>query len=180
MFPKNFVIENKGALHYIFKDFGFNDKEQIIDLCNSTTGKMIELKSHKILSNRSHIIIQKKIDDSQCYYEIHESGTDYPINIKFDKGHFNSKATKTCFYLNSIDIEFPLILRKFEKGDVLSHWDGRKKLVSKYYKDEKMSQFDKEQQWLLCNKNEIMWIVGRRADRRYFKKNKSNMKIDVS
>ena len=43
-----------------------------------------------------------------------------------------------------------------------------------------MSQFDKEQQWLLCNKNEIMWVVGRRTDRRYSKTNKSNMKIEVS
>ena len=43
-----------------------------------------------------------------------------------------------------------------------------------------MSQFDKEQQWLLCNKDQIMWIVGRRTDRRYSKTNKSNMKIEVS
>ena len=46
LFPKNFLIENQRTLHYIFKDFGFNDKNQIIDLCNSTTGKMIESKSH--------------------------------------------------------------------------------------------------------------------------------------
>ena len=67
------------------------------------------------------------------------------------------------------------------KGDVFypNGMEG-KKLISKYYKDEKMSQFDKEQQWLLCNKNEIMWIVGRRTDRRYSKTNKSNMKIEVS
>ena len=83
--------------------------------------------------------------------------------------------------MNRIDIEFPLILRKFKKGDVFypNGMEG-KKLISKYYKDEKMSQFDKEQQWLLCNKNQIMLIVGRRTDRRYSKTNKSNMKIEVS
>ncbi len=181
LFPKNFLIENQSTLHYIFKDFGFNDKNQIIDLCNATTGKMIESKSHQILSNRSNLIVQEKIDNPECYFEIHESGIDHPINIKFEKGDFNSKATKTCFYLNRIDIEFPLILRKFKKGDVFypNGMEG-KKLISKYYKDEKMSKFDKEQQWLLCNKNEIMWIVGRRTDRRYSKTNKSNMKIEVS
>lgn len=181
LFPKKFIKENQSALHYIFKDFGFNDKEPIIDLSKATTGKIIESKSHKILSNRSNIIIQEKIDNPQCYYEIYESGTDHPINIKFEKGRFNSKATKTCFYLNNADIEFPLILRKFEKGDIF-YPNGMKgkKSVSKYYKDEKMSQFDKEQQWLLCNKNEIMWIVGRRADRRYLKINNSNMKIEIS
>ena len=85
---------------------------------------------------------------------------DHPINIKFEKGDFNSKATKTCFYLNRIDIEFPLILRKFKKGDVFypNGMEG-KKLISKYYKDEKMSKFDKEQQWLLCNKNKLCGLL---------------------
>ena len=28
LFPKNFLIENQRTLHYIFKDFGFNDKNK--------------------------------------------------------------------------------------------------------------------------------------------------------
>ena len=43
---------------------------------------------------------------------------------------------------------------------------GRKKL-SKYFKDEKVDVIAKEKQWLLCSGNEIIWVVGKRADDRY-------------
>lgn len=42
-----------------------------------------------------------------------------------------------------------------------------KKKVSKYYKDEKFSFLDKENQWLLTSNNEIVWIIGKRADQRF-------------
>ena len=43
---------------------------------------------------------------------------------------------------------------------------GRKKL-SKYFKDEKMSLIEKENIWLLCTENEIVWIIGKRLDDRF-------------
>jgi tRNA(Ile)-lysidine synthase len=43
-----------------------------------------------------------------------------------------------------------------------------KKKVSKYFKDEKLSILDKKNIWLLCSKNnEIIWIIGKRQDRRF-------------
>ena len=36
-----------------------------------------------------------------------------------------------------------------------------------------MSFFDKQNQWLLCNQDEVIWIVGERVDRRYFKSKKA-------
>jgi tRNA(Ile)-lysidine synthase len=43
---------------------------------------------------------------------------------------------------------------------------GSKKL-SKYFKDEKMSLHEKEQTWILCSQNQIVWIIGKRFDRRF-------------
>jgi tRNA(Ile)-lysidine synthase len=43
---------------------------------------------------------------------------------------------------------------------------GSKK-VSKYFKDEKYTATEKAAQWLLCSENDIVWIVGKRADRRF-------------
>jgi tRNA(Ile)-lysidine synthase len=43
---------------------------------------------------------------------------------------------------------------------------GKKKL-SKYFKDEKMSMLDKENTWCLYSGSDLVWIVGRRMDKRF-------------
>ena len=43
---------------------------------------------------------------------------------------------------------------------------GRQKL-SDYFSDHKFSRLQKEQTWLLCSGENIVWIVGRRTDHRY-------------
>jgi tRNA(Ile)-lysidine synthase len=39
--------------------------------------------------------------------------------------------------------------------------------VNKYFKDEKFSQFQKENTWLLCSEDKIIWIIGNRMDDRF-------------
>ncbi len=43
---------------------------------------------------------------------------------------------------------------------------GKKKL-SKFFKDEKLSLVAKENTWLLCTHEDIIWVIGHRADQRY-------------
>jgi len=178
---KCFVKKHQLSLHYIFKDFGFLNNDQILDLCESPTGKILESKSHILLSNRTQLILKQKKHNKKMFYEIYKDGSEAPLNIRFENGLFNSKSSKTCFYFDEIDVNFPLSLRKFKKGDIFfpSGMVGKKN-VSKFFKDEKMSLFDKENQWLLCNKDEIMWIVGKRGDRRYYKPKNANLKIEIT
>ncbi|MCB0383000.1 MAG: tRNA(Ile)-lysidine synthetase, partial [Psychroserpens sp.] len=57
--------------------------------------------------------------------------------------------------------------------------NGKKKL-SKYFKDEKFSLNDKENTWLLCSNNEIVWVIGKRLDERFkiSKKTSNILKIN--
>ena len=59
--------------------------------------------------------------------------------------------------------------------------NGKKKL-SKYFKDEKYSLLDKENQWLLCSEDQIVWVIGKRADERFIVKEttKNSIKIELS
>ncbi|MDO9262017.1 MAG: tRNA lysidine(34) synthetase TilS C-terminal domain-containing protein, partial [Flavobacteriaceae bacterium] len=37
----------------------------------------------------------------------------------------------------------------------------------KFFKDEKYSLPQKENTWLLCSENQIIWIIGKRLDNRF-------------
>ena len=60
------------------------------------------------------------------------------------------------------------MLRNWEKGDYFYPFgmQGKKKL-SKFFKDEKMDVLSKGKQWLLCSGDDIVWVVGKRADERF-------------
>ena len=65
-------------------------------------------------------------------------------------------------------LEFPLLLRKWKRGDRFIPFGlSKPKKLSDFFTGLKFSAIDKENQWLLCSGNDIVWIVGRRIDDRY-------------
>ena len=55
-----------------------------------------------------------------------------------------------------------------------------KKKVSKFFKDEKLSIFEKQNKWLLTDaKNQVLWIIGMRVDRRLLKTKGQCLKISI-
>ena len=78
----------------------------------------------------------------------------------------NNSDTTMVFDFNLL--QFPLTLRKWQKGDYFYPigLSGKKK-ISKYFKDQKLSLFEKENTWLLCSGNDIIWLVGKRMDDRF-------------
>ena len=56
-----------------------------------------------------------------------------------------------------------------------------KKKVSKYFKDEKFSLFEKENIWLLCTaENEVIWIINLRQDRRFLASKATNSPLKIT
>ena len=55
---------------------------------------------------------------------------------------------------------------------------GRKKL-SDLFSDLKMTRWEKERQWLLCAQEQIIWVVGKRADQRYRVKEETKIILKV-
>jgi len=177
---KAFIKNNSNLIFHLFKEYNFKHSDQILELCNSLSGKIIKSNTHLLLSNRLNLILKKKINTVYQTFEVGLKGLVSPIEMNIEVGEFQTKFNKKSIYLSKNEIDFPLYLRKWKKGDVFFPFGMKgKKTVSKYYKDEKMSFFDKQNQWLLCNNEEIIWVVGKRPDRRFFKNSNASLKIEV-
>ena len=78
------------------------------------------------------------------------------------------ERTKNVLYIDKDKLKASMHVRKWNKGDYFYPIGmlGKKKL-SKYFKDEKLSLLQKEEVQLLCDGEEIIWIINYRADNRY-------------
>ncbi|MDO9593799.1 MAG: tRNA lysidine(34) synthetase TilS [Lutibacter sp.] len=185
--PKIYLFE-------ILKEYGFTEWNDVADLLECQSGKQVFSKTHRLLKDREVLILSEILQQEEIErFEIFENTTEInvPIALKFEtitipfdtKNHQNKVLEELIFDdKNTISIdfdnlEFPLILRKRQKGDFFFPigLNGKKK-VSKFFKDEKLSLIDKENAWLLCSKNDIVWVVGMRLDDR-FKVIKTTSKI---
>ncbi|MCD9585014.1 tRNA lysidine(34) synthetase TilS [Tenacibaculum maritimum] len=178
--PKVYLFE-------LLKSYGFTEWNDVYNLVSAQSGKYILTKSHRLLKDRefllllpiseSSLIVNKKI-------KIEESSTKItnPIRLCFENVQQMSLINNNIVYLDKKLLNYPLILRKWKEGDFFypTGMSGKKKL-SKFFKDEKLSLIDKERTWLLCSsKDEIIWIIGKRSDRRFTVSKETNRILKIS
>lgn len=182
---KNLPHTNE-VLYQLLNPFGFTSWDDVYNLLESQSGKMVASKEFRILKNREQLIISKKTEGSDNNsYAITKDTTKIskPITLKFETIYKTDTLDKTAVYFDKSLLKFPLELRKWKQGDYFYPlgMHGKKKL-SKYFKDEKLSLFDKEKVWVLCSENKIVWVVGYRQDERFkIKENtKEILKIELN
>ena len=174
----------KAILYQLLKDYHFTAWEDIYHLLEAQSGKKVFSKTHQLLKDRMFLLLSKKTLSSKndAIFKIDENTEqiDAPISIKFTEVTSVGLKSKNQIYIDKDLLSFPLHLRKWQKGDVFypSGMKGKKKL-SDYFKDEKFSLLEKDQTWLLCTNNEIVWIVGKRQDERFNAENSSKNILQI-
>jgi tRNA(Ile)-lysidine synthase len=158
-------------LYQWLNPFGFTAWQDIYDLIEAQSGKKVLSPSHTLLKNRADLLLfknDKSNMEARFYLTKRDNSLKFPLNISLCKVDNLSKSTNNIIFVDANKIDFPMCLRKKQEGDYFfpSGMKGKKK-VSKYFKDEKLSLLDKNNQWLLTYNNEIVWVVGRRADQRF-------------
>ena len=97
--------------------------------------------------------------------------------------HFAPAKDKDEAYFDLDKIEFPLKLRCWKQSDWFVPFGmNGKKNVSDYFSDIKFNLLQKEEAWLLCSGDNIIWIVGERSDNRFRvdEKTKEILKITLN
>ncbi|MGS2760835.1 tRNA lysidine(34) synthetase TilS [Sinomicrobium sp. M5D2P9] len=165
----NKLHPQESYLYYLFKDFSF-PVDEIRKLLNAMSGKQITSGRFIMLKDRENLFVEplKKEEDS-CF--VIDAGTEEvrnPIHLRFSETEIIGNNGKNTVAIDKDKLNYPLKLRKWEKGDYFYPFGmtNRKKL-SKFFKDEKISVLDKQNTWLLCSGDAIVWVVGYRLDNRY-------------
>ena len=160
------------VFHFI-AEYGFNDWKAIEQLLSAASGKMISSETHLLLKDREVLVLRAKQTLALDSYLIEESvdSIEVPLSMEIsskDLNNFQLEKDPKQAALDFDKLSFPLELRKWKNGDVFHPlgMKGKKKL-SDFFIDKKMSLFEKENTWILCSDNQIVWVVGHRIDERF-------------
>jgi tRNA(Ile)-lysidine synthase len=177
----------------LFSPFGFTSDQciEIKKLFVASSGKSMQSGSHRVLRNRDWLLIDELniVGNQLVIIEAGMTLVNFGSNgLKISLLHTargegrgtGDKEHSNTAYIDSSKISFPLILRPWKTGDYFYPLGmQKKKKVSKFMTDIKMSKFEKEQQWVLESDKKIIWVVGRRIDDRFKIKPSTNAVIFI-
>jgi tRNA(Ile)-lysidine synthase len=178
----------KTIIYEIIKDYGFtaHQTEEVLHLLKSESGKYISSATHRIINNRKWIIIAAHNTREASLILINEKDKEIEFEmgkLKIEKYSNDKYRPSTDNYSASLDsnaITFPLLLRKWKQGDYFYPLGMRKKKkLSRFFIDQKMSLTEKEQAWVIESNKRIIWIVGKRIDDRFKITNRTNSIITI-
>lgn len=163
-------------VYEIIKEYGFTpaQADEAVRLLDSESGRYVQSASHRIIKNRRWLIIAPAQTEHAQTLAIDEDES----KVVFENGAliFESLKNKDLQLINDaatalIDygtLQFPLLLRKWKKGDYFYPLGlKKKKKVARFLIDQKLSLTDKEKIWVLESNTKILWVVGLRIDDRF-------------
>jgi len=169
----------KTIIYEIAKDYGFSPAQvkEIEMLLTADTGKFVASATHRILKNRNWLIISPLQIEKSLIRVIEKDA----MQVFFEEGMLNFKQKKiseggkpafsndrniAAFDLKNI--RFPLILRKWQLGDYFYPLGmAKKKKLSRFFIDQKLSLLEKEKVWVLEMNKKIIWVINYRIDDRF-------------
>ena len=181
-------------VYEIIKEVGFTSAQtdEVIHLLDSESGRFVQSATHRIIKNRRWLIIapvqlehaqtlvvdegDEKIAFEEGQLVIDQLATDNKQQPKGNKqpatgvAQWAQHLTKdsSVAQLDLKEVQFPLLLRKWKKGDYFYPLGlNKKKKLARFFIDQKLSLTNKEKVWVLESNKKIVWVVGMRIDDRF-------------
>lgn len=158
----------------IIKYFNFNTSQtnEVKKLFDASNGSYVASQSHRIIKNRNWLIIALT-QSAQSLHILIENSNEH---ISFENGELSFLLTEGSQLslnpgvatINSAEITFPLLLRKYKKGDYFYPLGmNKKKKLSRFFIDQKLSKTQKENVWVVEMNKKIVWVINYRIDDRF-------------
>ncbi len=161
----------------IFSRYGFTAHQvpDIIHLMDSDTGHILNSNTHRLLKDRNWFIISALHSTEKGIYLLERGMKEliFPpgkLNLNFDVEVQGVAILPdphlAC--LDARDLIFPILVRPWKPGDYFYPLGMRKKKkISRFLIDLKMSRNDKEKVWVVESGKKIIWVIGLRIDDRF-------------
>lgn len=164
-------------LYEILKKYHFNSDvvSNLFQALNSESGKQFFSATHRIIKDREWLLIlpfQKQFERENYFIEKETKEIFVPVKMKFslheNSARFSIPKNNFIACLDYEKLKFPLTLRRWKKGDSFFPFGLKKrKKLSDFFTDLKLSLADKEMVWLLCSGEKIVYVCGKRIDENY-------------
>jgi tRNA(Ile)-lysidine synthase len=164
--PQQFLFE-------FIRRYNFNATQSglIFSTINTsyTPGKIFESLSHKLIIDRVYLIITPNKEQEKEIIKIKkkDKNVTYPISLSFDtlpNDDIKINPDTNLAYLDFDKISFPLSLRRWQQGDFFYPLGmTKKKKLSDFFIDNKLSILEKEATYILTSNDEIIWVIGKRV-----------------
>lgn len=158
-------------LYELLNDFGFS--AAIVEELKKkkSIGTQFFSKEYSLLVDREKYIIQQIKDDSkeERYIDSMEELKRYfKVTLCSENTPVKFSRQNTILYIPEAMLTFPLTLRHWQEGDIFHPLGAKgKQKLSDFFINRKIDLFAKKKVWLLCDRHEIIWIVGHRSNEKY-------------
>ncbi|MEO8712407.1 MAG: tRNA lysidine(34) synthetase TilS [Parafilimonas sp.] len=164
------------VLWSIIKVYNFNSGQidEVKKLFEAGNSSYVQSSSHRIIKNRNWLIIAQNTNEEASHILIEENTKEIFFRdrvLQFEllsSSNFKLQTLNSFAQLDAKHITFPLLLRKWKQGDYFYPLGmNKKKKLSRFFIDKKLSATEKENVWILEMNKKIIWIINYRIDDRF-------------
>jgi tRNA(Ile)-lysidine synthase len=165
-------------LFELLKPFGFNASQvdDIVEAKELKSGAEYFSEKYRMVLHQHFLVIteNKPIDNSVIFIQQYQEKAELQnellkIKVSDRQGELKFDDNKNMAMMDFKNITFPLVLRRWKQGDYFYPlgMNKKKKKLSDFFTQQKLSKVDKEKVWLLCSGDYILWVIGMRQDERF-------------